>query len=64
MDRFGQGRDGSVWLEQPNMPVAAVSDWIVDVALGAGEEGGRIVVSGRPNEVASQRTAKHLTGAL
>ena len=54
----------SVWLEQPNMPVAAVSDWIVDVALGAGEEGGRIVVSGRPNEVASQRTAKHLTGAL
>ena len=57
MDRFGEGRDGSVWLEQPNMPVAAVSDWIVDVALGAGEKGGvswyragtKSRSSGRPN---------------
>jgi excinuclease ABC subunit A len=49
------------------MSVAARSDWIVDVGPGAGEEGGRIVVAGEPNEVASSaisRTAKYLATAL
>ena len=50
-----------------DMSVAASSDWIVDVGPGAGEEGGRIVVAGKPNEVASNaisRTAKYLATAL
>ncbi len=50
-----------------DMSVAASSDWIVDVGPGAGEEGGRIVVAGKPNEVASSaisRTAKYLATAL
>ena len=49
------------------MSVAAASDWIVDVGPGAGEDGGRIVAAGPPNEVASSaisRTAKYLAEAL
>jgi excinuclease ABC subunit A len=50
-----------------DMSVAAASDWIVDVGPGAGEDGGRIVAAGPPNEVASSaisRTAKYLAEAL
>lgn len=50
-----------------DMSVAAASDWTVDVGPGAGEEGGRIVASGTPNEIASStasRTAKYLAAAL
>jgi excinuclease ABC subunit A len=50
-----------------DMSVAASSDWIVDVGPGAGEEGGRIVVAGTPNDVASNsvsRTASYLAAAL
>jgi excinuclease ABC subunit A len=50
-----------------DMSVASASDWIVDVGPGAGDEGGRIVVSGTPDEVASNatsRTAKYLADAL
>ena len=50
-----------------DMSVAAASDWIIDVGPGAGEEGGRIVASGTPNEIASStasRTAKYLAAAL
>jgi excinuclease ABC subunit A len=50
-----------------DMSVAASSDWTVDVGPGAGEEGGRIVAAGRPDEVASStasRTAKYLAAAL
>ena len=49
-----------------DMSVAAASDWIVDVGPGAGEDGGRIVAAGPPNEVASSaisRTAKYLAEA-
>ena len=45
------------------MRVAAQSDWILDVGPGAGEEGGRIVVSGEPETVAlaeDSRTASYL----
>jgi excinuclease ABC subunit A len=37
-----------------DMSVAAASDWTVDVGPGAGEEGGRIVAAGTPNEVAGR----------
>ena len=57
----------TVIVVEHDMSVAANSDWIVDVGPGAGEEGGRIVVAGKPNEVASNaisRTAKYLATAL
>ena len=45
------------------MSVAAVSDWIIDIGPGAGNEGGTIVASGVPKEVAAvsrSRTARYL----
>jgi excinuclease ABC subunit A len=48
------------------MSVAANSDWIVDVGPGAGDEGGRIVASGPPKQVALSvsPTATYLAKAL
>jgi excinuclease ABC subunit A len=46
-----------------NMRVAAASDWIIDIGPGAGEKGGKIVVEGRPEEVAESKnslTARYL----
>jgi excinuclease ABC subunit A len=57
----------TVIVVEHDMSVAAASDWIVDVGPGAGEDGGRIVSVGSPNEVASSavsRTAKYLAEAL
>ena len=45
------------------MRVIAGSDWVIDVGPGAGEQGGRIVATGPPREVArseSSRTAPFL----
>ena len=53
----------TVVLVEHDMRVAAQSDWILDVGPGAGEEGGRIVVSGEPETVAlaeDSRTASYL----
>jgi excinuclease ABC subunit A len=53
----------TVILVEHDMSVAADSDWIVDVGPGAGDEGGRVVVAGTPDHVASSttsRTAKYL----
>ncbi|MGY3442528.1 excinuclease UvrABC ATPase subunit [Bradyrhizobium sp. USDA 4473] len=50
-----------------DMSVAASSDFIVDVGPGAGEEGGRIVASGTPGQVAravGSRTAGYLLKAM
>jgi excinuclease ABC subunit A len=49
------------------MRVAAQADWVIDVGPGAGEEGGRIVATGTPQEVArvaASRTAPYLQQAL
>ena len=57
----------TVIVVEHDMSVAAASDWIVDVGPGAGEDGGRIVAAGPPNEIASStisRTAKYLAEAL
>jgi excinuclease ABC subunit A len=46
-----------------DMRVVAGSDWVIDIGPGAGEEGGRVVVSGPPEEVArstESRTAVYL----
>jgi excinuclease ABC subunit A len=46
-----------------DMTVAAASDWVIDIGPGAGDEGGRIVAKGRPQDVAGSkesRTAPYL----
>jgi excinuclease ABC subunit A len=46
-----------------DMDVIAQSDWVIDIGPGAGEEGGRIVAQGTPEEVArikESRTAVYL----
>jgi excinuclease ABC subunit A len=50
-----------------DMSVASAADWIIDVGPGAGDEGGKIVASGSPAQVASEklsRTAKYLAAVL
>lgn len=56
----------TVILVEHDMSVAARSDWIVDVGPGAGDEGGRIVASGSPEQVAASgsRTATYLAKVL
>ncbi len=46
-----------------DMDVVANSDWVIDIGPGAGDEGGRIVVSGPPADLArapASRTAPYL----
>jgi excinuclease ABC subunit A len=40
------------------MSVVAVSDWVIDIGPGAGEEGGRIVAGGTPAKVAKNKESK------
>jgi len=50
-----------------DMSVAAASDWVIDVGPGAGENGGTIVATGLPAEIAkakASRTAPYLLRAL
>lgn len=50
-----------------DMALAAASDWVIDIGPGAGDEGGRIVASGTPEQVAlagNSRTAPYLKRAL
>jgi excinuclease ABC subunit A len=57
----------TVVLVEHDMRVAAQSDWILDVGPGAGEDGGRIVVSGVPETVtraADSRTASYLRAVI
>jgi excinuclease ABC subunit A len=45
------------------MHVVAASDWVIDIGPGAGEEGGHVVASGTPDELAASpasRTAPYL----
>jgi excinuclease ABC subunit A len=56
----------SVVVVEHDLTVAAASDWIIDIGPGAGDEGGRIVASGLPKDVAKEplsRTAKYLAAA-
>ena len=57
----------SVILVDHDMKLAAVSDWVIDIGPGAGDDGGRIVAAGPPAKVASSkasRTAPYLRRAL
>jgi excinuclease ABC subunit A len=57
----------TVIVVEHEMAVVTASDWVVDVGPGAGDEGGRIVASGTPAQVAraaGSRTAPYLARAL
>ncbi|MGH4030157.1 ATP-binding cassette domain-containing protein [Actinomycetota bacterium Odt1-20B] len=57
----------SVVVVEHDMAVVAAADWVIDLGPGGGDEGGRIVASGPPAEVASvagSRTAPYLARAL
>lgn len=41
-----------------DMQVIASCDWVVDIGPGAGDEGGRIIAEGSPQEIASIRASK------
>jgi excinuclease ABC subunit A len=53
----------TVIVVEHDMSVVAGSDWVIDIGPGAGEEGGRVVASGTPSDVArssASRTAPYL----
>jgi excinuclease ABC subunit A len=53
----------TVVVVEHDMRVVAGSDWVIDIGPGAGDEGGRVVVTGSPREVARSglgRTAPYL----
>ncbi|MEK1943069.1 MAG: excinuclease ABC subunit UvrA [Pseudomonas sp.] len=57
----------TVILVEHDMRVVAQSDWVIDIGPGAGEQGGTVVASGLPQEVAASPTgftAKYLQQAL
>ena len=57
----------SVVVVEHDMRVVAQSDWVIDIGPGAGTAGGKVVVSGVPDEVAQcqeSRTARFLAQAL
>ncbi|MCP3387673.1 excinuclease ABC subunit UvrA [Bradyrhizobium sp. CCGB12] len=56
----------SVVVVEHDMDVVSHSDWIIDLGPGAGDEGGRIVASGTPHQVARAggKTARYLAVRL
>jgi excinuclease ABC subunit A len=57
----------SVVVVEHDMDVVAGADWVIDLGPGAGNDGGRIVAAGTPQQVSAapeSRTARYLAGAL
>ena len=57
----------TVILVEHDMRVVAGSDWVIDIGPGAGDEGGSIVATGPPRDIAkskSSRTAPYLAAFL
>ena len=57
----------TVVVVEHDMRTVAQCDWVIDIGPGAGDAGGKVVVSGRPAFVAAHsasRTAPYLTSAL
>ena len=48
----------TVIVVEHHMRVVAGSDWVMDIGPGAGEEGGHVVASGPPAEVARSRESR------
>lgn len=57
----------TVIVVEHDMRVVASGDWVIDIGPGAGDEGGRLVFAGTPEQLADcpdSRTAPHLAGFL
>jgi excinuclease ABC subunit A len=48
----------TVVVVEHDMRVVAASDWVIDMGPGAGDQGGRIVASGTPAEIAENSTSR------
>jgi excinuclease ABC subunit A len=48
----------TVIVVEHDMRVVAASDWVIDIGPGAGEEGGRVIASGAPSDIASNRASR------
>ena len=48
----------TVVVVEHDMHVVAHSDWVIDIGPGAGDEGGRVVAAGPPDEVAGVKASK------
>jgi excinuclease ABC subunit A len=47
-----------------NLDVIAAADWIIDLGPEGGEEGGRVVVEGNPEDLVRSRSGSHTAGYL
>ena len=57
----------TVVVVEHDMDMVAGSDWVIDIGPGAGDEGGKVVASGPPADVArvkESRTAKYLARVI
>jgi excinuclease ABC subunit A len=66
LDTLVEGGNTVIVVEH-DMHVVAVSDWVIDIGPGAGEEGGRVVASGPPTKLAKVKdslTAPYLARYL
>jgi excinuclease ABC subunit A len=57
----------TVVVVEHNMDVVAASDWVIDLGPSGGDEGGRIVASGTPSDIAAtpaSKTAPYLAERL
>mgnify|MGYP003117691268 FL=1 len=48
----------TVILVEHDMQIVAGSDWVIDIGPGAGEEGGKVIAEGTPDEVAKSKMSK------
>ena len=51
----------TVVVVEHDMDLVAGSDWIIDIGPGAGDEGGRVVASGPPQQVMMVRESRTAT---
>lgn len=66
LDRLVQ-RGDTVVMAEHDMRIAAEADWILDLGPGSGENGGRIIAAGTPEEVSGSKdslTAPYLAARL
>jgi excinuclease ABC subunit A len=40
------------------MSLVSKSDWVIDMGPGAGDEGGKIIAQGKPEEIARSKESK------
>ncbi|TDR46158.1 excinuclease ABC subunit A [Pseudomonas brenneri] len=48
----------TVIVVEHEMRVVAQSDWVIDIGPGAGDQGGQVVASGKPQHVAQSKTSR------